>query len=151
MKQFKDSVRTLLATLLLFVFLPAATADNNVTVEKIKKSYKELLKPRTDNTDPFLTSLRQIKPETEINDQVIEDVIFLYPFNKEEIKKHLNNITPVGLWPDINYKDQTQSGWAPYNHLRKLLELTRVLYTPLKDEFGEKRSKRPIFRLDLNT
>lgn len=143
MTHLRYFIKGLLAALLLLVVLPVH-ADNNETIEKIKNSYKELLKPQEYKDDPLWNSLIKIAPETEVNDQLIEEVILLYPFNKEQIKTNLDKLSASGQWPDIDYKDNKSQNWSPKNHLKKTFELVRVLYSPLKDEFGEERIEQAI-------
>ena len=141
----KHLMKGVLLILLLAVVLPVA-ADDYTTIAKIKRSYKELLKPNVNNTDPLLNSLIKIKPDSEVSDQLIEEVISMYPFNKEQIKANIKNISIKGQWPDVNYLDQKHMSWEPEKHLRKVLELCRILYSPLKKEIGEKKIEQTIHK-----
>lgn len=141
----KHLMKGVLLLLMLAVVLPVS-ADNYTTVAKIKRSYKGLLKPKENNADPLFNSLIKTEPDSEVSDQLIEDVISMYPFNKEQIKGNIKNLSVKGQWPDINYLDQKHLSWEPEKHLRKILELSRLLYSPLKKEFGEKNIEQTIHK-----
>lgn len=43
----------------------------------------------------------------------------------EIIRNYLQTQTPEGTWPDIDYADKRVSGWRPYLHLIRLIDLAR--------------------------
>lgn len=145
MAQIRYFIRGLLTLLLLAVTLPAM-ADDNETIEKLKKSYKALLMPQENNADPLWSSLIKIQPDDEVSDQSIEEVMAMYPFDKNKIRAYIKSLSPEGKWPDINYKDKKHLSWEPERHMRRVFELSRLLNSPIKKELGEKQIEQAIHR-----
>ena len=143
MKRTIGYLKGLFLIVMLVVAIPV-TADNYTTINAIKRSYKELLILNETKEDPLLKSLIQITPETEVSDQIIEQVISMYPFNKESIKRNIETISEKGQWPEIDYKDTKQLSWEPQKHMRKIFELSRVLHSPLVNELGVEKVEQTI-------
>ncbi len=43
----------------------------------------------------------------------------------EIIRKYLHTQTPEGAWPDVDYKDGRVTGWKPYLHLNRLIDMAQ--------------------------
>ncbi|PTX94704.1 hypothetical protein DB346_22045 [Verrucomicrobia bacterium LW23] len=50
----------------------------------------------------------------------------------------IKELSPEGKWPDIDYADRNRGGWAPSNHLHRLMQLSRAYATPGQPAHGDK-------------
>ena len=48
--------------------------------------------------------------------------------NAETVQHLISTLTHSGTWPDIDYADQTRSGWKLFQHLSRVLVLTEAWY-----------------------
>lgn len=67
----------------------------------------------------------------------------------EKVDGYFHSQLDDGSWPDINYADRSQAGWAPADHLRRLRAMAAAYYLAdsVKKKKGPlKRLKNPIRR-----
>ena len=84
MTQVKSLIRGVIASILLFLVLPAS-AENKKTIEHIKKNYIEFLKPQETEIDPLLKSLWRVRldKEKEFSNVIVEEIMLMYPLEKK--------------------------------------------------------------------
>ncbi len=95
----------------------------------IKKHYRSILVPSVGKNDSLQTDFIQIKPETEMSDQIVVELHQRYPFDLNKIKRYLEKMRKDGSWADINYADIKRSGWEPKQHAERILELSKLYYS----------------------
>src|SRR5574344_1696922 len=99
----KNVCFTLLLVVSSFLLVSVAyAADTNILLQ-IKSNYRQILLPTKDNQDSLKTDLIKFKPETEISDQVAEELHLLYPFDLKKIEGYISLLQTDGSWKDINY------------------------------------------------
>ena len=146
MKSYKNMLKGCVCAFFLIVILPLK-AQNNRTIEQIKYNYKQLMMPPSvEDNDSLWMDLIAIDPETEVSDQIVEEVMRLFPFKKELVESYLTRLDSEGKWTDINYKDTKRSGWDPKKHAKRILELAKLLYSSDASIYGENRIKQAIHR-----
>lgn len=121
------------------------TAQNLSTIDQIKANYKQLMMPHdAQQNDSLWTGLVSMERETEVSDQMVEEIIRLFPFDEQQITSYLTHIDAQGKWVDINYQDTKRSGWDAKKHSKRILELSKLLYSSDAAKFGEKRIEDAI-------
>ncbi|MCC8174099.1 MAG: chondroitinase, partial [Odoribacter sp.] len=55
-------------------------------------------------------------------------------YNPELVKRYLNSIKEDGSWADINYDDNSRSGWQPSYHLERMMWMAKA-YKDKNSEF----------------
>ena len=140
----KNVCFTLLLVVSSFLLVSVAyAADTNILLQ-IKSNYRQILLPTKDNQDSLKTDLIKFKPETEISDQVVEELHLLYPFDLKKIEGYLSLLQTDGSWKDINYDDRLRSGWAPKKHASRILELSKLYNSKDTKYYHSPRIKKAI-------
>lgn len=129
---------------LLALSLPLS-AENHPTIDRIKANYKQLMMPHdAQSNDSLWNGLVSMERETEISDQMVEEIIRLFPFDDKEMNGYLDRLDAEGKWTDINYHDTKRSGWDGKKHAKRILELSKLLYSSDAPKYGEKRIEDAI-------
>ena len=118
---------------ILFIFLlwVVTMASAHSELETIRCQFAEAVLHEPTATDTLLADfVRDVKPEEEISDQMVQELSRLYPFDKKEIDAYLKLMRPDGSWSDINYADQRRSGWEPRVHAERALQLAKLYQSP---------------------
>lgn len=135
---------SLLVCSLSFAFVLTVRASEGDGIMQIKENYKSILIPSYENPDSLLADLVKIKPETEMSDQAVVELHQRYPFDLRKIEAYLARQAKDGAWSDINYADTKRSGWEPKLHAERVLELSKLYYSPATPYFRSERIRRAI-------
>lgn len=137
-------------TFLSIYFLALSITDSYATstgqLDILKSNYKAILISATNKNDTLLKDLIRIKPETEFSDQAVIELHERYPFDLKKITAYLSTITEEGAWPDINYQDTKRSGWDAKRHADRVLELSKLYYSPDTRYFHSDKVMKCIHR-----
>ena len=122
----KYSVKILLVYL--FLLLPhGLLATIQDELETIRRQYAQALLHEDATNDTVLSAfVRDVKPEHDVSDQMVQELSRLYPINLEKVWSYIRQQRADGSWPDINYADSRRSGWAPRTHAERTLELAKL-------------------------
>lgn len=103
----------------------AAARDSQL--EKVRRQYAEAVLHEPDNTDTLLADFTHyVEPETEVSDQMVQELSRLYPVSAESVERMLATQRTDGSWPDIDYADTRRSNWSPRAHAERALLLARL-------------------------
>ena len=113
----------------------------------IKAHYRKILIPTKERNDTLLAGLRQIEKEEIVSDQMIQELMNLYPFDLPSIQDYLQKVNDDGSFTDINYQDTKRSGWQPKQHAERLLELCKLYASPITTFHHSQELKEVIHRI----
>lgn len=103
----------------------ASTRDSQL--EKVRRQYAEAVLHEHNGTDTLLADfVRLVEPETEVSDQMVQELSRLYPVTAGQVEKLLATQRPDGSWADIDYADTRRSNWAPRAHAERALLLAKL-------------------------
>jgi chondroitin AC lyase len=68
----------------------------------------------------------QLHTDSAASDQVTLEVYQKKSPDDDLIHQYISTIQQDGSWPDINYRDQSRSGWEPAKHAQRIFFLTKV-------------------------
>ena len=134
-----------LLTLSIVVLFCLPVEGQNIPV--IKAHYRKILIPAEESNDTLLAGLRQIEKEEIVSDQMIQELMNLYPFDLPSIQGYLQKVNNDGSFADINYQDTKRSGWQPKQHAERLLELCKLYASPTTKYHQSKELKEVIHRV----
>lgn len=118
-----------LTLLLVASFLMEAPVVFGNEIELIKQNYVQMLLAEQDHVKELINNLVLLPKETIIADQVVTELMQLYPVDADAINILIKNMQENGSWHDINYQDTNLSGWAPKAHVERILILTKAYYS----------------------
>lgn len=137
--------RIILSLITLGLLVQLSTAQTTDTdLQQIKKNYRLILLPHNTGKDSLISDLIKLEPEKEISDQMVEELHLFYPFDLQKIEAYLELQQPDGSWSDINYSDKLRSGWAPKKHASRVLELSKLYYSPSTRFYHSSNIKKAI-------
>ncbi len=97
---------------------------------QIKKKYRKMLIPASDNSDTLMAALVKIPKEKIVSDQMVQELMNRYPFDLKAIEEYVGKVRPDGSFSDIDYQDTKRSGWQPKQHAERVLELCKLYESP---------------------
>lgn len=93
----------------------------------IRRQYAEAILRDTSHPDALLSDFtKEVKPEHEVSDQIVQELSRLYPLDTLKIAAYLKQQNADGSWADINYADTRRSSWSPRTHAERTLELAKL-------------------------
>lgn len=132
---------TLLCLQLAYLFCPAQN------LERLRQNYKDLLLPSVTVQDTLLQDLMKLPREENVSDQMVRELMERYPIDTLKVRQHMRLIKADGSFSDINYEDQTRSGWQPMEHAERTLELCKLYQTPRTGFYHQPQVSRTIHQL----
>lgn len=135
-----------LSVCLLVLSTAVCKAGGTQQLTRLKENYRNMLLAYAYKNDALSEDLRRIEPETEVSDNVVADLQQRYPFDLEKMAFYLSVLNEKGMWTDINYQDTKRSGWDPTKHAERILELSKLYYTPATRYYHSDEVKNSIHR-----
>lgn len=80
------------------------------------------------------------------NDVMILQLYLEVNLPDEEVAVFMQSQLPDGSWPDIDYKDNKRSRWAPANHATRIQALSKIYKTPRSKFYNSKELSAVIHK-----
>lgn len=80
------------------------------------------------------------------NDVMILQLYLEVNLPDEEVAAFMQSQLPDGSWPDIDYKDNKRSRWAPANHATRIQALSKIYKTPGSKFYNSKELSAVIHK-----
>lgn len=124
------SIRLIYMFFCLFVSCWVTAQRGGDDLAVIRRNYLQAILLADTTTNALVNQLSRLPREKEISDQAVVELHQKYPLDLSKITAYLQQMNEEGAWPDINYSDAKRSGWEPKLHAERILELTKLYYTP---------------------
>ncbi|MDD4921967.1 MAG: polysaccharide lyase family 8 super-sandwich domain-containing protein [Bacteroidales bacterium] len=98
-------------------------------IRKVKEQYIRQILSEQKSISVIIDSLTSIPKEEIVADQVVTELMQLYPSKDLFISGLLSRIQADGSWSDINYHATNRSRWFTQQHVENMLSLAKVYRT----------------------
>ncbi len=132
------------ALLLLSSFSSLASGQD---LKPLTERYRSLLVQEWSTGDSLYDALLQMPKETEVSDQMVQELTNLYPPDMRQVEGYLGRLLPDGSFSDINYDDKARSGWQPKQHAERVLQLCKLYASPSSPCYRSPRVSQTIHKL----